>query len=262
MAEILLPNVTAFELNISCPHAKGQSQVVGSDYLLVEKIIKEVKTLGKPVFVKLSPKLDIEKSLDAILKGGADGVCAINTWGPETFEFGGYPVLSNKVGGLSGRQILDKGIKVIETIRKLAPNLPIIASGGISHADNLRRYQQAAKNTNIYYSVGSALTGMDTQKLVSYFKKLNEDLENGTNYSQFLLKENLNMDYQKIVVRKKQQLASDLFTLTFNNSIEALPGQFVMLWNAKNGGEKPFSVYHDQPFEILFQKKEVVLLIN
>jgi dihydroorotate dehydrogenase (NAD+) catalytic subunit len=61
VAERLVNFADGFELNISCPHSEKYGQVVGKDYQLVEKIVKKVSALGRPVFVKISPNLDIKK---------------------------------------------------------------------------------------------------------------------------------------------------------------------------------------------------------
>lgn len=250
VADTLYKNVDGFEINVSCPHAKGEGQTIGQDYELVTKIIKSVKTLGKPVVVKLSPKSNIEESVKAILKGNADGITAINTYGPEEFQVNGNPVLSNKIGGLSGKQVLERGIQVVEEIRKRT-SLPIIGCGGISIAADVTKYRQAGAD---YFGVGSALAGMNTNEIKKYFELLNQDVENGTNNAELLLKSELNMKYGKIRLEEKEQLADDLFVLRFNKSIEAKAGQFVMLWSPEKG-EKPFSVYNNEPFEILFQKR-------
>ncbi len=251
VAETLCGQVDGFELNVSCPHAKGEGQTIGQDYELVTKIIRNVKTLGKPIVVKLSPKANIEESVKAILKGGADGFVAINTYGPEKFLVNNDSVLSNGVGGLSGKQILEKGIGVVGEIRKRT-SLPIIGGGGISIAKDILRYRDNGAN---YFGLGSAaFPGMSTEEIKTFAKVINKDVENGTNHAESLLKTELNMDYKKIRVVENKRLADDLFVLRFDNSTKVKAGQFVMLWSPEKG-QKPFSVYNDKPFEVLVQKK-------
>ena len=105
VAEILYDFADGFELNISCPHSKRYGQVVGQDKKLVEKVTKGVSSLGKPTLVKVSPNLNIEETIKYAIQGGASGITAINTKGPELFLHNGHPVLSNKFGGVSGRVI-------------------------------------------------------------------------------------------------------------------------------------------------------------
>ena len=250
MAEILCKQVDGFEINISCPHAKEEGQTVGQDYELVTKIIKNVKTLGKPVIVKLSPRANIEESVKAILDGKADGITAINTFGPEGFLVYDRLALYNGVGGFSGKQILEKGIEVVREIKKRT-SLPIIGCGGISIANDILRYRDAGAD---FFGVGSAaFPGMNTNEIRKYIGTLDKDIKNGTNYAKNLLKTELNMEYKKVRVNKKEQLADDLFVLRFDNSIKAEAGQFIMLGQLGKEGEKPFSVYNTDPFEVLFQ---------
>lgn len=249
VAKILEKQVDGFELNVSCPHAEGQGQVVGQDFDLVTKIIKKIKTLGKPVVVKISPKLSIEQSVKAIMAGGADGITAINTLGPEEYLVDGQVVLFNKVGGISGKRILDRGIRVVKEI-KARVFLPIIGCGGISSAEDVVKYADAGAE---FFGVGSALAGMSTHEIINYFKTLDGDVRNGTNQTKNLIKQELNMNYKKIKVKEKNRISDDFFILRFEQRIEAKAGQFVMLGRLGENGEKPYSVYGTDPFEILFQ---------
>ncbi|MEI8067390.1 MAG: tRNA-dihydrouridine synthase [Candidatus Shapirobacteria bacterium] len=252
VAEIIAPHVDGLEINISCPHGVNKGQTIAQDRELVTKIFKGVKRFGKPVVGKLSPKFYDEESINAVLKGGADGIAAINTWGPEHFEVDGHRVLTSPIGGgLSGKQILEKGIEAVREIRKRT-SLPIIGSGGISTAQDVYRYRDAGAD---YFGVGSAaLPGMNTEEIRTYFKVLNKDVENGTNFAEALIKTELNTEYEKIKVKEIKQIADDLFSLKFKEPFEAKAGQFVMLWSPREG-EKPFSVYNNEPFEILFQTR-------
>ena len=251
VAERLKKLVNAYEINISCPHADGHGMAVGQDFELVEKITREVKKIGLPVFVKLSPSISVDDTMDAILKANADGVVAINTWGPEEYCFDGSPVLSNKVGGVSGSRIKNEGLRVVREIRNKTSLLPIIGMGGIRTAADIIEYRKAGANV---IGIGSALVGMNTKEVIKYFETIDQDVKNGTNNAESLLKDNKNMEYKKIWVTKNERLASDLFTLEFNKSIKINPGQFIML-RIPNKGEKPFSVYSDNPFKVLIESK-------
>ncbi len=249
VAKTLNEQVDGFEINVSCPHAEGHGQVIGHDFELVTKIIKKVKDLGKPVVVKISPKLNIDDSVRAIVAGGANGITAINTYGPEEYLLDGQTVLSNKVGGVSGERILNKGIQIVKEIRART-NLPIIGCGGISTVSDVRSYKNAGAN---FFGIGSALAGMSTREIKSYFETLDQDIKNGTNQARNLIKKALNMNYKKIKVKEKIRVGENLFILRFKYRIEAKPGQFIMLGQLGEDGEKPYSVYGTDPFEILFQ---------
>ena len=77
-----------FELNLSCPHAKGYGQQIGEDPKLVYEIVKAVTNVtSKEVFAKLSPNVDdIALIAEAAMKGGAYGITAINTVGPDLIK--------------------------------------------------------------------------------------------------------------------------------------------------------------------------------
>jgi dihydroorotate dehydrogenase (NAD+) catalytic subunit len=237
-----------FELNLSCPHSQKYGQIVGQDFDLVWKIVKKVKTLKKPVLVKVSPNIDYLKMAKVSLKAGADGIVAINTLGPGTYLKDGFFVLSNKFGGVSGRAILPIGLKVVSEIRKLG-NFPIVACGGISCAKDIINYEKAGAN---FFGIGSALFKMDFETLKKYFRTLNEDLKNGTNFAEKFLKNKLE-DYQRFKVKKKIFFEKDLFLLELEGKIKALPGQFVFLWLPEIG-EKPFSVFENSPPTFLIRK--------
>ena len=254
VAEKLVELTDGFELNISCPHSDKYGQAVGQDNAIVEKITKSIVSLGKPVFVKISPNLDVKETVKAAIRGGVSGITAINTKGPELYKYrveGGWrPVLSNKVGGVSGKAILELGLTSVNKIRELT-DLPIIACGGISTKAEVERYKEAGAN---FFGIGSALSGMNTEEIKQYFHDLLINLEEGTNNAASLLKEKLNMDYQKYTVRENKSLADDLFLLRLDGGIEIGSGQFIFAWLPEKG-EKPFSVLDDAPLTLLIQKR-------
>lgn len=239
-----------FELNVSCPHSDRYGQAVGQDKELVKEIIENVVSLGKPVFVKISPNLDIKAIVKYAVQCGASGITAINTKGPETYLFDGHSVLSNKVGGISGKAILELGLKCVKEVRDIS-KLPIIGCGGIATAKDVKRYKAAGAN---FFGVGSALAGMNTEEIKGYFHSLLLDLEQGTNEAAALLKKELNMKYEKYTIKEKKWLADDLFLLRFDSDIKIKPGQFIFVWLPEKG-EKPFSVLDNRPLTLLLQKR-------
>ncbi|MDD5147467.1 MAG: tRNA-dihydrouridine synthase [Candidatus Daviesbacteria bacterium] len=250
VAKKLVSFADGFELNISCPHSGKYGQSVGADNELVEKVTRRVVSLGKPTLVKISPNIDVEKTVEYALRGGASGMVAINTKGPVPYLHDGYPVLSNKVGGISGKAILELGLSCVRKIRQMT-NLPIIACGGISTAKDLKRYKEAGAN---YFGIGSALTGFKTDEIKKYFYELSKDLEKDTNNAAKILKEKANMDYKKYKMKENKKLADDLFLLEFDGDIKIKPGQFIFAWLPEKG-EKPFSVFDDKPMSLLIQKR-------
>ena len=250
VAERLQDYADGFELNISCPHSDKYGQAVGQDIALVERIVRSVSSLGKTTFVKVSPNLDVVETVKHAIAGGASGITAINTRGPEPFLHDNQSILSNKVGGVSGRAVLELGLSCVKKIRDTT-ELPIIGCGGISTTEDIKRYKSAGAD---YFGIGSALAGMNTGEIKEYFSTLLKDVENGTNNAKKFLKETLSTSYQKFNVKENKKLADDLFLLRLDGNIKIEPGQFVFAW-LPGKGEKPFSVLDDEPLTMLIQKR-------
>ncbi|MDO8489949.1 MAG: dihydroorotate dehydrogenase [bacterium] len=248
VAKRVLEFADGFELNMSCPHSNTFGQVIGADTELLECITRRVSALGKPTLVKISPNLDCEAAVLSALRGGASGIVAVNTKGPETVCHDGFPVLSNKVGGMSGAALLESGVAYVQAIRKIT-DMPIIACGGISSAADVRQYASAGAS---FFGIGSALAGLETKEIKTFFHTLSDDLSHDSNNASHLLKE-VNMDYQAYHVKERIQMADDLCELVFEEDIRALPGQFIFAWLPEIG-EKPFSVFDDAPMSLLIQK--------
>jgi dihydroorotate dehydrogenase (NAD+) catalytic subunit len=126
--------VDAFELNLSCPHASGYGAEVGSDPVMVEEVTRAVKKATYlPVWVKLTPNVtDITLLGLAAQKGGADAVVAINTLRAMVIDVEtGYPILSNRFGGLSGASIKPVAVKAVYDLYG-ALDIPVIGVGGVS----------------------------------------------------------------------------------------------------------------------------------
>ena len=71
----------------------------------------------------------------AAIQGGADGLCAINTMGPNAMKPG--HLLTNGKGGVSGKDILPRALECVREIAAITDK-PVIACGGISSAGNVR----------------------------------------------------------------------------------------------------------------------------
>ncbi|MBT9174071.1 MAG: Dihydroorotate dehydrogenase B (NAD(+)), catalytic subunit [Syntrophomonadaceae bacterium] len=248
IAERLSPFADGFELNLSCPHSQKYGQIIGQDFKLTTKIVRKVKNKGKPVLVKISPNIDYQKMVKVSLKAGADGVVAINTVGPGLYLKDGFPILSNKIGGVSGKAILPIGIRVVSEIRKLG-NFPIIACGGISTKEDVLSYKKAGAD---FFGIGSSLFKMDFDEIKNYFKALNQDLKEGGDLAEKFLHKEVE-DYKKFKIAEKRFLTKDLFILKLNGKIKICPGTFVFIW-LPGIGEKPFSIFDDKPLTFLIRK--------
>jgi dihydroorotate dehydrogenase subfamily 1 len=251
VATILAPYSDGLELNLSCPHASGYGMAVGQDPQLVREITTAVKkAVPVPVIPKLTPNVrSIADIAKAAFDGGADAICAINTVGPGYYTVHGFPVLTNTYGGISGKGIIPIGLKCVREIAE-AVDVPIIGCGGISSAEDVRAYQQAGASI---FGIGSALIGLSTEELKTYFHALYEDIEQGANTATSLTKK-VDMSFQKYHVVKNHRLAKDFSVLVFDQHISIQAGQFVFVW-IPGIGEKPFSVLDDQPLTLAIQQQ-------
>lgn len=126
--------VVAYELNLSCPHVAKVGLEVGDDTNLVGKIVKTVKGVTKvPVFAKVGlGATDYLETVRAAVEAGADGITAINTIRAMAIDVETEkPILSNKIGGLSGTPIKPVAVRCVYEISSKF-NIPIIGCGGIS----------------------------------------------------------------------------------------------------------------------------------
>ena len=253
VAKTLENSVDGFELNLSCPHAKGYGMQLGQDPEMVRKIVDAVKFVTKkPIFAKLTPNVpNIAEIAQAAMNAGAYGITAINTVGPVARMVDCHYVLTNKVGGRSGRGITQIGVKCVKDITDKLGNIPIIGCGGIYTAKDAIAYLNAGAT---FLGIGSALAGMTETELHEYLIFLSKDIEHeSTNYAEGLLK-NVDMNYKKFKVMDRTDLAEDFHIFEMDDSLKASAGQFVFAWIPEKG-EKPFSVMDTDPLTIGFLER-------
>jgi dihydroorotate dehydrogenase (NAD+) catalytic subunit len=118
--------VTAIELNVSCPNvespAQGAAQIVASARLATRK----------PLWAKLSAAVpDLTEVARAAQDAGADGLSLINTLrGLAIDERTLRPVLGPGVGGLSGPALKPVALAAVFVCHRTV-GLPIVAMGGV-----------------------------------------------------------------------------------------------------------------------------------
>ena len=127
-------NVTAFELNLSCPHVAKVGLEVGDDPELVKKIVTTVKnSTNVPVIAKVG--LGTTNYLNTVkiaIDSGIDAITAINTVRAMAIDVETQrPILSNKFGGLSGTPIKPIALRCVYEIASKF-DIPIMGCGGIS----------------------------------------------------------------------------------------------------------------------------------
>ncbi|MCL2300780.1 MAG: tRNA-dihydrouridine synthase [Firmicutes bacterium] len=244
-AELLAPYADGFELNMSCPHAKGFGLSVGSDAGLVTRITKAVaERFDVPVFVKLSSVIpDAAKLAGEVMAGGAAGIAVTNSIGPTIEYVGGAPVLSNVVGGMSGEAIRPMGLKLLRDIRAvIGPQPPVIGMGGIFTTGHVESYNTAGAD---FFGIGSALTNLNTEETEKYLDSLQNELIHQSNT--YTLPPVTNMDYRRCVIEKNEALTDALHKLTVSKwegygADSDVAGKFFFLM-IPGVGEKPFALY-------------------
>jgi len=127
-------SVTAYELNLSCPHVAKVGLEVGDDPELVKKIVSSVKNSTKtPVIAKVG--LGTAHYLDTVrtaIEAGIDAITAINTIRAMAIDVETQrPILSNKFGGLSGTPIKPIAQRCVFEISSKY-DIPVIGCGGVS----------------------------------------------------------------------------------------------------------------------------------
>lgn len=147
--------IHAIELNISCPNVKEGGVQFGTVPEIAYEVTKRVKEQSNvPVYVKLSPNAaDIVAVAKAVERAGADGLTMINTLTGMKIDLNTrQPLLSNKVGGLSGPAIKPVAIRMIYDVYK-AVTIPIIGMGGILTTEDIVEFLMAGASA---VAVGTA----------------------------------------------------------------------------------------------------------
>jgi dihydroorotate dehydrogenase (NAD+) catalytic subunit len=136
--------VTAIELNVSCPNVKT-GLMFGADPGEVARLLDAVRPCtAKPLIVKLTPNCaspaDVAFAAEA---HGADAVSLINTlrgMAPHPHR-PGEPWLGGQTGGVSGPAVRAIALAQVSEVRGRV-RIPIVGMGGIQsgrHADDLLR---------------------------------------------------------------------------------------------------------------------------
>ena len=148
--------VDGIELNLSCPHAERYGIEVLMDHKLTYKIVSEVKSVLKiPLFVKIGLTDKFIEIARIIEKAGANGISAINTVKAMVIDVDlKKPVLSNRIGGLSGPAIHPIAVRIIyELYEKI--NIPLIGVGGVEDWRDVIEFMLAGANA---VQVGSVIS--------------------------------------------------------------------------------------------------------
>lgn len=136
--------ISAFELNFSCPNVKT-GNIVGSDPGELAPMMRRLRPLtAKPLIAKLAPSTSRPDLVaEAAEAEGADAVSLINTLPGMALEPGGSrPWLGAGSGGISGPAI--RAVALGQIARAAAViGIPIVGMGGIESADHARQFLDA-----------------------------------------------------------------------------------------------------------------------
>lgn len=138
-----IKEVSAIELNISCPNIRtqarppgrqaGKAALIAQDARATYELVKKVrKATKKPLITKLSPNVTcISEIAQAAEAGGSDAVSLINTFIGMSIEVEERkPKIAAVTGGLSGPAIRPIALSMVwEVYQKI--KIPIIGMGGI-----------------------------------------------------------------------------------------------------------------------------------
>ncbi len=184
--------ILAYELNLSCPHVEKVGLEVGDDPDLVTKIVKEVKKRSKvPVIAKVGlGSSDYLETVRVSCEAGIDAITAINTIRAMAIDVETTrPVLSHKIGGLSGTPIKPIAVRCVYEIASKF-DIPIIGCGGISTWDDAVEFMLAGASA---VQIGSAVA----EKWVGVFSKINAGI------SKYMERKNLRKIGDMVGIAKK-----------------------------------------------------------
>jgi dihydroorotate dehydrogenase (NAD+) catalytic subunit len=136
--------VTAIELNVSCPNVKSGC-VIGSDTEEIAVLMRLLRTLtSKPLIVKLTPNVADPQAIATAAEGeGADAISLINTLRamalhPDT----GKPWLGAGRGGLSGPAVRAVALEMTHQVCSRV-RIPVIGMGGIETGQDAADFMAA-----------------------------------------------------------------------------------------------------------------------
>jgi dihydroorotate dehydrogenase (NAD+) catalytic subunit len=162
------------EVNVSCPNVASEfGTPFSADPVLTGEITRAVVEAagGIPVATKLSLHCpSLSAMARACAAAGASALTAINTVGPGMIIAPGMrrPVLTNRVGGLSGPAILPLAVRAVWELYEAGP-LPVLGTGGVCSADDALQLIMA----------GARAVGLGTAvwlEGVGVFDRINADL--------------------------------------------------------------------------------------
>lgn len=262
----------SIELNFSCPHAKkGFGASIGSDKEIAKQYVKrideETKDRESLLFVKLTPNVpNIGEIAKEVVKAGADGIVAINTYGPIVHidPLSNKPILNNSLGGkggMSGDWVFDKALEAIKSIREaIGDDVPLLGMGGVSDGERASKMIECGADS---VGIGSALGRVKQKDWNEYLLSIKREAEAFLNkkavplHSRSLMRNEKAMEYRKHTVENITLHSQDTLILSLSGAVDNFKaGEFVFLW-IPGVGEKPFSLAKASPLTFIIKKRGI-----
>jgi len=175
------PEISAYEINVSCPNVENEGIAFGTNPDTVYKLTEKLANLTKKeLIIKLSPNVtDIVSIARAAKEGGADSIALINTLLGMAIDWQtGKSKIKRGVAGYSGPAIKPVAL---QNVYRVASNIdiPILAMGGICDwRDALEFFYAGASAIAVgtYNFVDPLATVKIIDKLGKYLEQENKTL--------------------------------------------------------------------------------------
>jgi dihydroorotate dehydrogenase (NAD+) catalytic subunit len=168
------------EANVSCPNVESEfGKPFAFDAAACRRVVEAMKSAAPriPLSVKLSPNApNVVQVALACQDAGADAVTAVNTLGPGMVinAEAHAPVLSNKVGGVSGAALKPVALRCVYQLFE-AVEIPILGTGGVaSGRDAIEMMMAGASAVGIgtaVYSRGIRVFGFVASEMQAWMKE-------------------------------------------------------------------------------------------
>jgi dihydroorotate dehydrogenase subfamily 1 len=166
--------VDGFELNFSCPHGLPERKMgaaMGQNPEIVEEVTGWVKEVAKvPVWAKMTPNItDPAIPSQAAVRGGADGLSAINTIlgiiGINLDTLRPMPTVEgySEPGGYSCQAVRPIALRQVMHIARSCPDTPVSGMGGVECAEDAAQFLLVGART-VQVCTGAMLHGYEMIK--------------------------------------------------------------------------------------------------
>ena len=244
------------ELNFSCPHAApGFGAAIGTSPELVKEYVEAVaKVSCVPIIAKLPPVANIGEIALAAIKGGAEGIAAINTVGPyRPVHVSGEHQFNNpreNQGGKSGGWIFENAVVAIREIAKVRKEhgifFPIFGIGGVRNGEDVIKLKRAGADAIF---IGTSLGLVHPEARSAYLQALKK----GENAEEFLPAKK-SIHYDQFKIQKIREMGKDLRMFTCEGELLYDATQFAFIW-LLGIGEKPFCIMRGNRPRFLIRKR-------